>query len=984
MKLIERLTAEAMPVADEGQGAFLADLILAQPSLTAVFEDDYAKRLTSGIFGASPYLRRLILSDGARYERLMETSPSESLERVFATLDAPRILELDEAGVRRALRLAKQELALLTALCDLGGVWPLAMVTEVLTRFADKALHACLTHILHESFSGEEGAPEVGASGYVLLAMGKYGAGELNYSSDIDVIALFDPEARTPRGKDPQTFFVRLTQKMVSLMQEQDENGYVFRTDLRLRPDPGATKVAISFPAAMHYYETLGQNWERAAMIKARPCAGDMRLGGQFIREIAPFIWRKYLDFASLQDIHAMKRQIHAAKGFGEIAVIGHNLKLGRGGIREIEFFAQTQQLIAGGRNPDLRICQTEAALKALYQDKWFDKVTLDDLIVDYRALRTWEHRIQMLNDEQSHTLPKTREGFASYARFCGFSDAKALEAEIEKVLRRVAAHYDELFAQEDTLGVSAGSLVFTGDSPDPDTVETFSKLGFERPVDAVEIVRKWHYGRYRATQTAKARELLTALTPQIITAFSDSGAPDQAILNFDAMLSRLPSGLQFFGLLHANPSFLNLLINILSLAPQLTNTIIKRPHVVDAVLDPGFFNGLHDRDDLKATLERALAPATYYEDILDRVRYFAQEQRFMVGVLHLSRSISSRAAAKAYSDIASVIIERLLKDVLNEFAIRHGHIKGARLAVIGMGRLGSETLSYSSDLDVIFIYDHAEDAEASDGKKPLDPLTYFTRLAQRFTSALSAPTAAGTLYEVDMRLRPSGHSGPLATSFSSFAKYQAESAWTWEHLALTKAKVTAGEPTLSRQLDELIDEVICRPRDVAQTLADVRDMRERLHKEKPAKSPLDVKNGPGGLMDMEFMAQSLMLLFGHAHREYLHRDSALALLNAADDGLIDKAVIAPCAEAYETMQSLLHLTRLTTASAGEEGAMPAALEAYVSAAFNQPDLSSLSDFINDERKKIEAAFEPVLTTLGQKAEHRDPMERTHPMEITK
>ena len=861
------------------------------------------------------------------------------------------------------MRLAKQEAALLFALCDLGGLWTVPEVTGALTRFADAALQFALMAGQKSLFRDEE-PPAQEACGYVLLAMGKYGAGELNYSSDIDVIALYEPDAPTARGKDSISHFVKLTQKIASLMQDMDEHGYVFRTDLRLRPDPGATKVAISLPAALHYYETLGQNWERAAMIKARPAAGQLKLGKAFLKEITPFIWRKYLDFAALQDIHAMKRQIHAAKGFGEVAVIGHNLKLGRGGIREIEFFAQTQQLIAGGRNPDLRVPQTEAALAALHKQNWLSKSTLEELITDYRRLRALEHRVQMLNDEQTHCLPKTEEDFARFARFCGFEKPDDLKDEIKTLLTRVSKHYDNLFAAEEGLSLPAGPLSFTGDGPDPDTVQTFTNLGFERPEDAVETVRKWHYGRYRATQTAKSRERLTALTPALITAFSESGMPDQAIANFDAMLARLPAGLQFFGLLRMNPSFRSLLVTILSLAPRLTDTIIKRPHVVDAVLDPSFFNGLHTKEELKEALDKYLESAEHYEDVLDRVRYFGQEQKFMIGVLHLSRAITSSKAAEAYSYLANLIIDRLLKEVQLEFAKRHGVVEGTRLAIIGMGRLGAMNLTYESDLDLIFIYDHAKDAPSSDGAKPLDPVTYFTRLGQRFIAALSAPTAAGTIYEVDMRLRPSGRSGPLATSLESFKSYQETSAWTWEHLALTKAQVVAGDDEIAQDIHQQIKEVLARKRDAAQTVQDVLDMRERLHAEKPAKTILDVKNGKGGLMDLELLTQTITLLYAQENEDAVSANPADVLAFAATQNIISPAKATELSEAYEAMQTVLHLARLTLANLEDEASLPLALKSYLAAALEQPDFSHLENFISEARAEVDASVSMLLPQL--------------------
>ena len=961
------IKSENAPLAAPEAEVYLAELVGGNKAFSELVQSPSLKAFLTGVLAGSPYLKHLLLINPERAFSILNNEPEAGFETILQNLkqatNAALAGEISEQEVRKTLRLAKQEFALLSALSDLGQVWPVTQVTRALTRFGDACLSCALACAQKWQFR-DENPPELQNCGFVFLAMGKYGAFELNYSSDIDVIALFNPEAQIPDGKDAQTHFVKVTQKVVSLMQEPDENGYVFRTDLRLRPDPGATKVAISFPAALHYYETLGQNWERAAMIKARPCVGDIELGKEFLGHINPFIWRKYLDFAALQDIHAMKRQINAVKGFGSITALGHNLKLGRGGIREIEFFAQTQQLIAGGRNPKLRVSQTEQALQALYEQKWLDAETLHSQIKDYRALRILEHRVQMINDEQTHTLPKTSAAFESFAHFCGFQNSAELTQYVETILQRVADHYDDLFKMEESLSLPAGPLSFTGDSADQDTVQTFKNLGFEQPKEAVDLVRKWHYGRYRATQTTKSRERLTALTPTLITSFAESGAPDQAIANFDALLARLPAGLQLFGLLRVNPQFCKLLIMVLSLAPRLTETIIKRPHVVDAVLDPAFYTGFHGREDLSAALEDALKAARDYEDMLDRVRYFGQENKFMIGVLHLSNSEDSNEISRAYSNIAAVIIERLLQEVQKEFAKKHGVIEEARLAILGLGRLGAKTLTYESDLDIIILYDHKHDAGASNGAKPLDPVTYFTRLGQRFISALSAPTAAGSAYEVDMRLRPSGNAGPLATHFNSFKSYQISSAWTWEHLALTKASVIAGDASLGQQAQECINSVLLSDRDSAKVVADVEAMRSLLHLEKPAKTVLDVKNGQGGFMDVEFLSQSLTLLFAKQIKQLISSDPVVVLRASEQRGIINASDAEALINAYNAMQTLLQVSRLTLASLSSEDDLPPALQTYLATAFNLPDFSHLLLLVADLRLQVNEIVSRILPKL--------------------
>ncbi len=589
--------------------------------------------------------------------------------------------------------------------------------------------------------------------------------------------------------------------------------------------------------------------------------AGDIKAGAGFLRELTPFVFRKYLDYAAIADIHSIKRQIHAHKGHGAIAVKGHNVKLGRGGIREIEFFAQTQQLIAGGRMAPLRVRSTEEALAALTDAKWIDAETRDSLTEAYWFLREVEHRIQMVRDEQTHILPDTETELKRIAFMLGFADTKAFSEKLEDVLRLVERQYSALFEQETKLSGESGNLVFTGQKDDPDTLKTLERLGFERPEDMSRVIRTWHNGRYRATQSVEARERLTELTPDLLKAFGESKRADEALLRFDNFLSGLPAGIQLFSLLGNNPALLSLLVTIMSSAPRLAEIIAARPHVFDGMLDPALMTEIPTRDYLSQRMKGFLSPARHYEDILDRLRIFAAEQRFLIGVRLLTGAITGEVAGRAFTHLADLVIEAALNAVLVEMATTHGAYPGGRVAVIGMGKLGSFELTAGSDVDLILLYDYDDGAAESDGAKPLDAVRYFTRVTQRLIAALSAPTAEGVLYEVDMRLRPSGNKGPVATRISTFEKYQREEAWTWEHLALSRARLICGDATLIADADRIIASVLSQKRDVAKVAADVREMRQLIDKEKPAESLWDFKLIPGGLVDLEFIAQYLTLV---------------------------------------------------------------------------------------------------------------------------
>ena len=365
------------------------------------------------------------------------------------------------------------------------------------------------------------------------------GAGELNYSSDIDLIVFHDAKAAAlASGIEPSQFYVRLTQRLVKLMQERTGDGYVFRTDLRLRPDPASTQIAVSTAAALDYYESVGQNWERAALIKARVCAGDMAAGAMLLKELSPFIWRKYLDFGAVAAIHAMKRQINAFRGHDEIAVEGHNIKLGRGGIREIEFFVQTQQLVAGGRHPELRGRQTLDMLAVLAEGGWIDQAACDDLGEAYRFLRSVEHRLQMVADEQTHTLPGDREGLERFVRFLGFADRDAFAEVLLGHLRNVQRHYATLFESAPAEEAKQRGLIFPADADDRDTLDKLATMGFRQPLEVSTLVRGWLAGGQRSLKSSVAREQLAELVPLLIPHFARSANPNGAVLAFDRFLA--------------------------------------------------------------------------------------------------------------------------------------------------------------------------------------------------------------------------------------------------------------------------------------------------------------------------------------------------------------------------------------------------------------------------------------------------------------
>src|SRR5258705_477933 len=760
-----RLDGWLHEIAQTAAGRSLKQALLGRPNLRALLE---------GLADGSSYLWELARADPERLVALLDTDPESRLEALIVGVTTRGTVS--DGDIMRQLRRMKAEGALLIALADIGGVWPITRVIAALTELADAAVAAAVRHLLADAVErgryhpADPARPEPG-SGFIVLAMAKMGWGELNFSIDIDLIVFYDAAVATlATGVEPSPFYVRLTQRLVKLLQERTADGYVFRTDLRLRPDPGSTQIAVSTAAALDYYESAGQNWERAAMIKARSCAGDIAAGEALLRSLSPFIWRKYLDFAAVADIHAMKRQIHSYRGHDQIAVEGHNIKLGRGGIREIEFFVQTQQLVAGGRHPELRGRPTLDMLETLAEGEWIDPL---------------------------------------------------------------------------------------------------------------------------------ARQHLAELVPILIPHFARSSNPNGAVLAFDRFLGALQAAGRLLSLLRQNPDLISLFALVLGTAPRLADSLAQFPDIMDAVIDPSFFGALPEEADLALGLNRSLQQAGSDEDFLDRIRIFAQEPMFLVGTRILSGTVSAEQAGEAFARLADTLIRSLHRAVDAEFVKQHGRVRGQETAILALGKLGGREMTATSDLDLIVIYDFDANHPESDGPRKLYGAQYFTRLTQRLINALTAQTNYGVLYQVDMRLRPSGRAGPLATQLDGFASYQETEAWTWEHLALTRARVVSASPAFAARIEEVIRAVLMRSRDARAVAGDVVEMRRAIAQEKGDDKRWDLKYAAGGLVDIEFIAQYLQLVHAAAAPEILDTSSARVLDKAWRLGLLstqDAEVLRPAA----------------------------------------------------------------------------------------
>ncbi|MBM6592354.1 bifunctional [glutamine synthetase] adenylyltransferase/[glutamine synthetase]-adenylyl-L-tyrosine phosphorylase [Microvirga sp. BT291] len=875
--------------------------------------------------------------------------------------------EIGRDEVARHFRRNRNAHALLVALADMGGVWSVEEATQALSDFADASVRGGVGVVLTEMASLKRitlaNADEPGeGSGFTVLALGKHGAGELNYSSDIDLVVFFDPEtAPLPDPSEAATFYTRVAQGLARLLQERTSDGYVHRVDYRLRPDPGSTPTAVALPSAYTYYETVGQNWERAALIKARPVAGDLGLGEAFLADLRPFIWRKYFDFASIADVHAMKRQIHAVRGHDQIAVAGHDIKLGRGGIREVEFFVQTQQLVFGGRRPGLRGRRTLDMLAALHQEGWITAGARDELSDAYRFLRTVEHRLQMVADEQTQRLPVDEDQLKRFARFCGFSSFAAFSKALIKQAKIVQGHYALLFEEGPELASDAGNLVFTGTTDDPETLATLQRLGFRQPEQVAETVRGWHFGRRAAITSQRAREVLTELVPALLTALGGTPDPDGALAALDRAFARMPAAAELLTIMKSHDRLRLLFADLLGTAPRLADMVAQSPHVLDTLIDPAFVVPLTDDASIEDQVRQSIGRPTDHEDFLDRTRDAARQMRFATGAKMLSGILSPAQAGEAYSAIARAVIRASFEQVRSVFEAEHGRVSGGRIAILGLGRLGTRELTAGSDLDLVVTYDFDEEDRESSGPRPLDAVVYYTRLTQRLVAALTVPTRRGLLYEVDLRLRPQGGKGPVASQFRGFLAYQRSEADLWEHMALTRARVMAGDGDFCADVQAAVSDIVATKRDPAGVNREVRAMRDLIAQEKGDDDPWDLKLARGGLTDLDFIAQALILSQARAHPSLAGLAPESTFAEAQAVGILSEDEAHTLIDAHRLLASVFQWQRLTIEGRFDAASVSPAIMKRLAGAAGLPNPKVLLTHLDETRKRVVEIYRRVL-----------------------
>ena len=842
--------------------------------------------------------------------------------------------DADTVGI--ALRKQRQGVALVTAIADLAGVWDLTRVTHILSDFADHALDQAIEAAIQERMPG---APN---QGFAVIALGKHGGRELNYSSDIDPIFLFDPKTLPHReGEDVAEAAVRYGRRVIALLSALDGDGYVFRVDMRLRPSPEVSPIVLPVEAAIGYYESSALAWEQAAFIRARVSSGDRALGAYFMQAITPFIWRKSLDFGQLKNITAMTAQIRDHYAKGQKMGLGFDLKRGHGGIRECEFFAQAHQLIHGGRDPVLRVPDTRTALQALAAAGPISAQEAETLSSAYTDLRTFEHRLQMHSDRQTHEIPANRDTADAVARLHGLADADALIAAIQPITAQVAAIYDRMV----DAGGSEGPRMADEGLP---LEEQLTDLGYADPAAVMQRLARWRSGKIRAIRSESARDAFETVLPAIMAALAQAPDSDRAIARFDNMIEAMPSAINVFRLLEARPGLLQLVGDILSYAPTLADDLGRQSRYLDALIDTSAMHLPGDVAALQDAMQRRIGDADY-QSTLDIVRDYVGEKRFALGVQLIEGRSDALDIARSYAHLAEASLQTLTAATVAEFEKAHGKIARSELIILALGRLGGEALTHASDLDLILLFNGDHLAE-SDGPRVLGATQYFNRLAQRVIAAMSVATASGALYEVDTRLRPSGADGLLCASVKSFAQYQRDDAWTWEHMALTRARVLFGSADARRAVAEIVWDVLNTPRDSVRLHTDIATMRKDMAAHKPPKGPLDVKLLPGGLVDMEFIIHALQL--------QTHAGIKPQLGPAIDALVVAGHLPAEFAKAFALMSRLLVMIRLI---APDCVTPPEAAQLLIAHSLGFADWDGLMNAIRDYRRLVIAQWHSLF-----------------------
>ena len=823
-----------------------------------------------------------------------------------------------EEEIKTSLRAVRLRETARIAARDLAGLSPLPEVMGDLSALASAALTGAVV-FARRKLSDRYGRPLIDtvgggrrACGFCVLGMGKLGGRELNFSSDIDLIYLYETERGMTEGGDGKEhaslheYFVRLCEVVTRILSETTDDGFVFRVDLRLRPDGTRGELANSLPAAEFYYEAWGQTWERAAMIKARPVAGDAWVGEGFLRAIAPFVYRKYLDFTSIEEIKEMKDRIDLASARARSHA--RDLKLGIGGIREIEFFAQAHQLIYGGKNPDLRRRGTVEALHALVGAGIVSPRECETMVGAYGFLRSLEHRIQVFQDRQTHALPEREGDLLRLARTMGISDGPALLAEIDRRTGEVRAIYDRLFrgasGREGPEVPPDVLAVLDPEAPEEESGERLAALGFSDREAARRNVAMLKEGPPFVRMPARARRYLGKIAPLILSAVVRSPDPDMALHHVERFLSAAGARTMVYALLFENRQVIEVLARLFGSSRFLSGYLLRRPELLDSFLRRDATPGVRTKSDLRRELGEALSACDDFEEELDELRRFKNVETLRIGMRDLSGNLSLEEGMVRLSSLAEVLLSRSLeiarREIRRKFGVptapRDGNGSAeARFCVLGMGKLGAEELSYHSDLDIIFLYSDAGETGPVPGGagefRRISNHEYFAKVAQRLISILTTVTREGYVYRLDTRLRPSGNAGPLVSSLSAFVRYHEQSAHLWERQALLKCRFVAGDRDFGKRVEETVARFIFGRPLPPDAPEEIHRLRLRMERElgKERRDLWNLKVGRGGIVDVEFAVQYLQLVHGPGIPSLRSRSTLKALFEIRRAGILSE-----------------------------------------------------------------------------------------------
>jgi glutamate-ammonia-ligase adenylyltransferase len=934
------------------------------PDYKNIFSDALIKKTTDAIFGNSPYLSDIIIKNPEFYSKLFEAGFEECFSWSLQLIDKTPVNSQDE--LMKLLREEKLKTSLLIALAEISKAWKVQKTTEKLSIFADLCINRACEFLLleyhHKNVIKLKNLDyPLKDSGLVVIALGKLGSYELNYSSDIDISIFYEEDKLEYKGRIALAqLYIDLAKDLTKILSERTPQGYVFRVDMRLRPDPGANPLAIGLKKAEKYYFTVGQNWERAAMIKSRFVCGDKKSGEIFTDFMAKNVWRKSLDFETIEDIHSIKRQIDTKQGLHPDNLFGYNVKLGKGGIREVEFYAQTQQLIWGGRKPYLRQKRTQDALFALAKEGDISVKTAQDMQDAYLFYRMVEHRLQMINDEQTHSLPKDDEQMEKLAIFCGFENEKELLKILYEKINLVRSYYTKLFETSDSLASNlpqaSGSLIFTGAENHPDTLETLQKMGFKNPDKVSDIVRGWHHGRYNCTIKKRARAELTKLMPLLFSAFAKSPDADSAFSHFDEFLSKLPESSQIFSLLYVNPALLDLLAEVMGGYPEIAENISKNPALIEYVIMPEFYDEFPDIETLEKSLDSQIdAFSSNFDDALEIIKNWCNDRKFRLGIKLVKEEITSDKLSLALSDIAEVVLKKTLKLIVADFEKEEGKVEGANFAIIAFGKFGSRELTFNTDLDLVFVYDFKKESSK------FSTSNYFLKIYAKLISALSNVSVNGKLYDVDTRLRPLGESGQLACRIKSFDEYynpqkREGTAWVFEYIALTRARVIALDDKFQKKLIKLIKEKLHHEWDEKSLHKESIYIYKKFRDSKKPQNDFDIKNSIGGLFDLEFMIRYLQLKHMHKNPEIYGVVTIKTINNLYKISALNKKEYETIKNAFYFYRELQNLFRITS-----ETQISAYVENIIMKKFDIKNSKEIYQMLESIKQAVKKIFEKHL-----------------------